>query len=125
MYSNKGHRKTSIKVNDSVEGESIEIKMQRLLNNGDETAETKELVYSRPEEGIIANYNIRHDHWDDAAEGATTMAEKNIELDGARLKKREELLKAKKDEDDYLRKHAKDSIKKSEGSQGENPSGEV
>ncbi|QCS37328.1 hypothetical protein [Tortoise microvirus 85] len=110
MYNKIRQRRTSIKVNESAEGETIETKLERLVNNGDEIVDGKELLYSRPEDGIIAAFNIRHDHWDDAIENASIMAEKRSELDAAQLKKRQELLKKKEEEEKFLKDHAKKGI---------------
>lgn len=106
MYKIPKQVKTSIESNDSVEGETIEIRLERLLNNGDEVIESKELIYTRPEDGVVASFNIRHDHWDDAIEQASIMAEKRNELDAAKLQKRTEILKKKAEEDKYLRDQA-------------------
>lgn len=107
MYKIKKRTRTTLEVNESVEGETIETKMERLLNNNDETTEGKELIFTRKEDGIVSAFNIRHDHWDEAIENTTLMAEKHKELDGARLKKREELLKKKAEEDKFIRDNAK------------------
>lgn len=111
MYKIPKPRRTSIAINDSVEGETIETKMERLLANKDETAEVKELIFTREQDGVIGAFNIRYDHWDAAYEDATTMAEKRTELDAARLEKRKEILKRKEEEDKEMREQAKQAIK--------------
>lgn len=120
MYKIPERKRYNFKVNESVEGEPIEQKLERLLNNNDdEKMETKELLYTKPDEGIIADFNIRNDYWDDAAEKASIMADRAKDLDAAKLKKREELLKQKKDEDDHIRKEAQEKIKALKGSNGD------
>lgn len=111
MYKKQTQIKTSIISNDSVEGETIETRIERLLNNGDEVIEGKELIYTRPEDGVIASFNIRHDHWDDAYEQSSIMAERRSELDQAQLKKRKDIIKKKEEEDKYLRDQATKGIK--------------
>jgi len=121
MYKKQTQIRTSIEANDSVEGEPIEHTIERLLNNGDEIIEGKELLFTRAEDGVIPAFNIRHDHWDDAYQQTTLMAEKRIELDQAQLSKRKQLLKQKEEEDKYLRDQANKAIKPQENN---NPSGE-
>lgn len=110
MYKSKAKKKTTIATNSSVEGETIETKIERMLNNGDDIVEGKEMIYTRPEEGVIASFNIRHDHWDDAYEQSSTMAERRSELDAAKLNKRKEILKKKDEEDKYIRDNARKGL---------------
>lgn len=120
MYNVPKKVRTSIKINDSVEGETIESRLERLVNNGDETIEGKELIFTRPEDGIVNAFNIRHDWWDEAAENSSIMAEKRSELDSAQLKKRKELLKKKQEEENFLKEQAAKGIKaKQEGQPGD------
>lgn len=111
MYRKKYRPTTSLAVNESVEGESIETRIERLMANGDENPEVKELLFTRPQDGVIGGFDIRHDWWDEAIEQTSIMAEKNKELDGARLKKREEMIKKKQEEDKFLRDQAKEQLK--------------
>lgn len=111
MYKNKYRPTTSLTVNESVQGESIETKIERLMTNGDENTDSKELIFTRAEDGVIPAFDIRHDWWDQAYEETTIMAEKNNELDAKRLEKRKEILKAKAEEEKFLREHAKESLK--------------
>lgn len=108
MYKIRKNIRTQIHSNNTVEGESIERMIERMMNNDqEEQMEGKELLYTRPEDGIIAAFDIRHDHWDDAVEGASTMAEKRKELDSAQLEKRKKLLKQKEEEEKFLQEQAK------------------
>jgi len=111
MYKVPKPVRTSIEVNKSVEGETIEIQMERLLNNNDEIPETKELIFTRQEDGVIGGFDIRFDRWDQAYKDTTVMAEKNAELDNAKLIKRKETLKELKEQEKYLRDQAKEGLK--------------
>lgn len=62
--------RTGLRVNDTVEGESIEAKVERMVSN----KEPVELVgakaiYQERKEGVMAAYNIRTDRWEIAVEG--------------------------------------------------------
>lgn len=114
MYKQKYRPTTSLAVNESVEGETIETRIERLLANGDENPEVKELIFTRAEDGVIGGFDIRHDWWDEAIEQTSIMAEKNQELDGKRLEKRKEMIKKKQEEDKFLRDQAKEQLKNKE-----------
>lgn len=94
-------RKSQLEINESVEGDTMEIQMERILNNGEmESLEQKELKYTNPEDGIIAITDIRSDKFDMAIE----QNEKILEDQRGRLeekrKDREEKLKKLKEKDD-------------------------
>lgn len=119
-YNNTKAERQELSVNESVEGESIELMMERLINNNEEEIiEGKELIFTKPEHGIIGEFNIRHDHWDDAAEKSSLMAVKATELDEAQLKKRKELLKKQAEEEKFLKEDA--AKKLAERNAGDNP----
>lgn len=111
--------RTTIAVNDSIEGETIETKIARLLSNKDSTTDGKELIYTRAQDGIVSAFNIRHDHWDDAYEQSSIMAEKRTEYDAATLKKRKDLLDQKAREDKILRDNAREQLKNTGKKPGE------
>lgn len=97
-------RRYEFQVNESVEGEPIELMMERLINNNEsEMIETKEPIYTRPEDGVIGAFDMRYNWWEDAAKNSSTMAEKSIELDKAKLDKRTEMLKKKQEEEKFLK----------------------
>ena len=63
MYRKIKRTPTSLNVNETMEGETIERMIERRLNNG-ETAQDnimKDLIYQPREEGVNPNYDIRND----------------------------------------------------------------
>ena len=63
MYRTIKRTPTSLNVNETMEGETIEQMIERRLNNG-ETAQDnimKDLIYQPREEGVNPNYDIRAD----------------------------------------------------------------
>lgn len=57
-----------LKVNDSYEGESIEIKVQRLVKNKEPLDGSVPLTYTERKDGVKPEHNIRTDRWEIAAE---------------------------------------------------------
>lgn len=68
MYKKNRIKPTSIEINESVEGESIETKIERMVKNKEKPDGTTDLLYSERSEGVVAGYNIRTDRWDVAIE---------------------------------------------------------
>ena len=68
MYKKPNFKQTSIVSNDSVEGESIETKIERMMNNKERIENTAPLIYTERSEGIGAAFNIRTDRFEIAVE---------------------------------------------------------
>lgn len=62
--------KTSFNVNKSVEGESIEQKVERIINNQEGIDDTVEIIYTDRRDGVKPEFNIRTDRWDLAIEAS-------------------------------------------------------
>lgn len=60
---------TNIKINGSVQGESIEEKMRRILENKEPITDGAPLEYTEKSDGVKAGYNIRTDRWEIALDG--------------------------------------------------------
>jgi len=52
---------TSLKVNDSVEGEPIETKIVRMIENNEQIKDSAPLIFTERKEGVLPAYNIRTD----------------------------------------------------------------
>lgn len=68
MYRKQKITKTSITRNESLEGETIEQKIERIVNNREPITDGAPLVYSERQEGVIPAYNIRTDRFEIAVE---------------------------------------------------------
>lgn len=79
---------TSLEVNTSVEGETIEQKIDGIINNGEDIDEGADLMYFDRQEGVRPETDVRTDRWE-VALGATDHATKT------HMAKREEREKAK------------------------------
>lgn len=90
----KINSRTSIKHNDSYEGERIETKIERILTSGEPITDGAPLIYTERKDGVKEEYNIRTDRWDIAIDGMDRVNSK-IRSDRA---SRMEIIKPKKDD---------------------------
>lgn len=73
-YKPKPFANTTIKANKSTEGETIEQKFQRILNNKEPIKDGAPLIYTDRKEGVKAGYNIRADRFEIALEATDKIA---------------------------------------------------
>lgn len=64
MYNKNKMQETSIKVNDGYVGESIEQKVNRILNNKEPITDGAPLIYTERKNGVQGDYDIRTDKWE-------------------------------------------------------------
>jgi hypothetical protein len=88
MYKYKEVKKSSLKSVEKLEGEPIEFKIERIVNNGEPITDGAPNIYTERKEGVLSAYNIRTDRWEVAADAMNIVA-KNIEAkrDGKATKK--------------------------------------
>lgn len=60
--------KTTLNSNDGYEGETIEKKMRRILNNNEPIVDGAPIVYTERKDGVRPEFNIRTDTWEIACE---------------------------------------------------------
>ena len=83
-----------------VEGERLELKIDRMTQNNEPIGDSAPLIYTPRKDGVIAAYDIRTDKWDialDAMEKVNRTRSKISELGGMREAKKsvdEEVKKA-------------------------------
>lgn len=68
MYRVRKQPKTSLKVNNVTEGEFIEAKMRRIMQNKEPIKDGAPLLYTERKDGVLAGTNIRTDVWEIANE---------------------------------------------------------
>lgn len=68
MYKTPNYNKTTLKVNQSLEGETIEQKIERVTTNKEPIKDGAPLIYTDRNEGVLAGYNIRTDRFEIAVE---------------------------------------------------------
>lgn len=82
-----------------VEGERLEIKIDRMTQNNEPIGDSAPLIYTPRKDGVIAAYDIRTDKWDialDAMEKVNRTRGKISELGGMREAKKSINEEAKK-----------------------------
>lgn len=78
MYKVIKPRKTTLKVNQSKEGETIETKVNRIVNNKEPIKDGAPLIYTERKDGINPSHDIRTDRWDIAADAMDKTAKNRI-----------------------------------------------
>lgn len=58
------YQNTTLDVNESVEGELLIHKVDRIVNNGEPITDGTQLIYTPREEGVLPEYDIRADRKD-------------------------------------------------------------
>ncbi len=74
MYKKPTYAKGGLKVNKSTEGETIEQKVERILDNKEPIKDGAPLVYTERKDGVQAGYNIRTDRWEVAVDAMDKVA---------------------------------------------------
>lgn len=79
---------TTLEVNDSVEGETIETKIERIVENNEPISDGAPLIWTDRKDGVLPAYDIRTDRFDLAIDAMNAVSKTHIA-------KREELHKEK------------------------------
>lgn len=78
MYKKIKATRTSLSINDSIVGESIEAKIARMLKNGEGEARPVDLIFTERKMGILPDYNIRTDRMEAALEAMDKVSKSKI-----------------------------------------------
>lgn len=96
MYNKNKPQETTIELNEAVIGESLETKIERILENGEGVTEAVPIIHTPRAEGVLPEYNVRTDRFDVALEGTDYIQKSNTakaeEKAEAQRKAREEAL---------------------------------
>lgn len=111
MYKIPKFEETSIKKNDSYEGETIEQKVERIINNKEPITDGAPIIYQDRADGIEPSYDIRTDRHDYAIDAMDKVA-------ASKRAKREETLKELNEKEGK-----KDTKKTGENTEGESTQG--
>ena len=66
--------KSSLTSVEKLEGEPIELKIERIVNNKEPISDGAPSIFTERKDGVVAAYNIRTDRWEVAAEGMDVVA---------------------------------------------------
>lgn len=78
MYQEIKYHKSLIKRNEAIEGETIEEKIGRIINNKEPIKDGAPIIFTERKEGIISAYNIRADRWEIATDAMDVVSKTNI-----------------------------------------------
>lgn len=78
MYNQIHPNPTGFTINESVEGETMETKVERILNNQEPIQDTGPTIYTAREDGVIPEYNIRTDRFDLALDAMDKVSKDKI-----------------------------------------------
>lgn len=84
------HQKTKITLNESVIGESIETKVERIIQNKEPISDAAPIIYTDRREGVQPAYNIRSDRFDIAIEAMDKVSKTKLAQRDDYLKKLDE-----------------------------------
>jgi len=106
MYKKQRITKTSINVNSSIEGETIEKKIRRIVNNKEPITDGAPIIFTERKDGVQPAYDVRTDRWEVAIDAMD-------QVDKAHKAKREERHKTEEQKESEKRaKEAKDGMQK-------------
>ncbi|AXH74752.1 MAG: hypothetical protein [Microviridae sp.] len=89
IYSIKARSKTRMQGRETYEGETLESKIARMLEDNDPITEISERIYGTREEGVIPSTNIRSDRWDAAVDAMDAANQSKIARREAKREKAE------------------------------------
>lgn len=77
MYKYNTRKPTKLRINKSVEGETIEMKMRRIVDNREPITDGAPLIYGAKGE-VMAGHNIRTDRFEIAVEATNSISKASI-----------------------------------------------
>lgn len=90
MYKRKTLTKTLLRGNEVTEGESIEVKVRRILKTKEPINDSSPEIFTARSEGVLPGFNIRTDRFELAADAMDKIA-------ASELARRENMFKPKED----------------------------
>ena len=90
-------RDTSLVVNDSVEGESIELKIERLIENNEPISDSAPIIYTERKDGVLPQYDIRTDRFELAIDAMDKVSRSHVAKRVEMYKKKEDGLEETSD----------------------------
>lgn len=71
-------RDTELVVNDSIEGESIELKIERLIENNEPISDSAPIIYTERGEGVLPQYDVRTDRFELAIDAMDKVSSSHV-----------------------------------------------
>lgn len=100
MYRTPVMEKSSLSINESIQGEPIEHKLDRIVTNGEGVEEGAPAIYTERKDGVLPAYDIRTDKWDVALDAMGAIHDQNLNKRMTSIEERKKALEEmnKKDE---------------------------
>lgn len=89
MIRHKIINKSNFDINNSVEGETIEQKVERITVNKEPITDSAPIIYQERKEGVLPGYDHRTDRWEVAREAMDKVQKSKIAKREERQKERE------------------------------------
>lgn len=77
--------KSSLRINNSVEGETIEMKIRRITDNKEPIKDGSPLVYTERKDGVLPAYDIRTDRFEIAIDAMDKVSKSRLAQREARM----------------------------------------
>lgn len=78
MYKMPIYENTGLDINESVEGETIEMKVERIVNNNEPIKDGAPIIYTERGKGVEPQYNIRTDRWELAVDAMDKVSKSHM-----------------------------------------------
>lgn len=78
MYKTRKPQNTTLRVNNSYIGETLEQKVNRIVNNKEPIKDGAPLIYTDRKDGVRPEYNIRTDRWELAIDAMEIVAKDKL-----------------------------------------------
>lgn len=95
MINKSINQKTLLKINKSVEGETIEMKVERIVSSKEPITDGAPLIYTDRRDGTRPEYDIRTDRFEVAIDAMDTVAKTTLAKRAEYYKKPEETSETK------------------------------
>lgn len=84
-------RDTSLVVNNSVEGETIEHKIERIIENNEPISDSAPIIYTERKDGVLPQYDIRTDRFELAIDAMDVVSKTHVAKRVEMYKKNDDL----------------------------------
>ena len=78
MYKKPHYRSTGLSINNSTEGQTMEQKIERIVENNEPITDRSDVIYTERKAGVLPEYNIRTDRFDLAIEAGDKITKSYI-----------------------------------------------
>jgi hypothetical protein len=99
MYRKTEYGTSNLEINESTVGETIEMKVERIVNNGEGVEDGAPSIYTERAMGILPEYDIRTDKWDLALDAMDKVHKQDVKKRMTSIEERQKALDEMKNKD--------------------------